>query len=465
MDTILCKKKALTVLMYERLHRLLHKVEIDRAVFFGIVARVWSVIAGPLTALLITIKFTPEYQGYYYTFASLLAMQIFVELGLGTVIIQFASHEWSKLRIAEDGSVSGDNRSLSRLSSLANITVKWYLVGGIIVAFGLGFGGYSFFLHSRSFSVSWSWQWFTLCFLTGITICLIPVWSLLEGCNQVSALYTYRFIQGIVSSLAIWIAILTGAKLWSASISVAAAILCGVIFIKYKYLKFIKSLLFAKFSDSHIDWRKEIFPMQWRIALSWMSGYFVFSFFTPVLFRYQGPVIAGQFGMTWSVVGAIGGIAGSWLSPKVPQFGMLIARKEYQKLDLLFRRTTKIFIFIALSLSVVVWLLIYLLNLAGHPISQRILSPMAAGIFLTAQVISTLSLPLAAYLRAHKKEPLLWLSILSGILTGMCTFILGKRYGVLGIAVSYLAVNLLVTPFVAVIWYYCRKQWHTDVPL
>jgi hypothetical protein len=34
-------------------------------------------------------------QGFYYTFGSVLALQVFVKLGLVTVIVQMASHEWN----------------------------------------------------------------------------------------------------------------------------------------------------------------------------------------------------------------------------------------------------------------------------------------------------------------------------------------------------------------------------------
>jgi putative glycosyltransferase (TIGR04372 family) len=443
---------------------LLSRCDVDRPVFFGVLSRGWSVFAGPVTALLIASRFSPEYQGYYYTFSSLLALQVFVELGLGTVIIQFASHEWSKLRLDKDQGISGDSISLSRLISLAHITSRWYLAGGCIIALGLGLGGYAFFSHSATASVEWPLPWFALCFLTGITVCFIPLWSLLEGCNQVAAVYTYRFIQGIVSCLTIWIAILSGARLWAAPLSIASIIICAVIFFKFRYSKFIKTLLFSKTSGYRINWRKEIFPMQWRIALSWISGYFVFSLFTPVLFRYHGPVVAGQFGMTWSVIGAITGVAASWLSPRVPQFGILIARKEYTKLNDLFWRTTKIFSVITAGISVTVWLLVFTLYRFGHPLSIRILPPLLTGVFLVAQGVSSLTLPLSAYLRAHKREPLLWISLAFGLVTGLSTVILGPRYGTTGLAWSFLACNLLVFPFVVFIWFRCRRIWHEDTP-
>jgi len=441
--------------------KLLRKIEVDRAVFFGILTKVWSIIAGPLTALLIILKFNPELQGYYYTFSSLLALQVFVELGLGTVIIQFASHEWSKLRFDDQGGITGDKHALSRLVSLANITSKWYLVGGLIIAFGLGLGGY-IFLRAQASNISWQLPWFALCFFTGVSVCLIPAWSLLEGCNQVSVVYTYRFIQGIVTNLTIWIVLFFGAKLWTPSISVLVTILFAFVFFRYKYWRFIKELFFSKPMNVHIEWLREIFPMQWRIALSWISGYFIFSLFTPVLFRYHGPIIAGQFGMTWSIIGGIGAIAGSWLLPRVPQFGMLIARNEYQKLDQLFLRTTKIFILVALTLFLFVWLAIYILYQTGNHFSQRILSPLPAGLFIIAQIISVLTFPLSFYLRAHKKEPLLWISLFFGLMVGSSIFIFGRFYGVVGMAMSYLVANLFVTPIVVIIWYRCRKEWHRE---
>ncbi|MDD5108739.1 MAG: TIGR04372 family glycosyltransferase [Candidatus Omnitrophica bacterium] len=443
--------------------KLLRKIEVDRAVLFGVLSKFWSVFAGPVTALLIVVKFTPEYQGYYYTFASLLALQVFVELGLGTVIIQFASHEWSKLGIDEGGNITGDKDALSRLRSLASITSKWYMVGAAIIALGLSVAGYMFFIKSHNAGVNWVFPWFSLCFLTAVTICFIPVWALLEGCNQVSNVYTYRFFQGIITSLSVWVAIFIGAKLWAASISVVSVLLCSVIFLGFRYRNFIKSLFLRNISGVRIDWRKEIFPMQWRIALSWITGYFVFSLFTPVLFRYHGPIIAGQFGMTWTIIGGIGAIAGSWLSPKIPQFGMLIARKEYQKLDQLFWRITKIFIFIILALSVFVWIAIYVLYQTANPFSQRILPPLPAGLFLIAQIISILSFPFSFYLRAHKKEPLLYFSVLLGVVTGLSTFILGKNFGINGMAFGYLIINIIFIPFVVLIWHNCRRFWHANI--
>src|SRR5580692_6097766 len=91
---------------------------IDRAVLYGALIPVFGLISSPVTMVLIAGRFTPVVQGYYYTFGHVLLLQVFVELGLGQVVIQFASHEWSQLRLADGGRIEGTPRALSRLVSL-----------------------------------------------------------------------------------------------------------------------------------------------------------------------------------------------------------------------------------------------------------------------------------------------------------------------------------------------------------
>ena len=448
------------------LRQLLRRFEVDRAVFFGILARIWQVCAGPVTAILIATRFTPELQGYYYTFASLLAFQGFVELGLGTVIIQFASHEWSKLSINKSGQIVGDKDALSRLVSLAGIALRWYVVGSIIVIFGLGLGGCYFFSVKPDLAanINWTVPWLVLCLLSGITICLVPVWSLLEGCNQVGNVYMYRFTEGLFRSIPLWFAILAGAKLWVPVISSVACLIWAILFLRRRYWEFIKILLFSRPSGPQMKWRTEILPMQWRIAVSWLSGYFVFAMFTPVLFQYHGAVVAGQMGMTWSLIAVLSSISSAWVGPKAPYFGILIAQKKYEQLDKLFWRLVIIVATVASLGALSIWSLVFILYKVQFSLITRILPPLPTGLFLLATVIMVISIPFSIYLRAHKREPIMVLSVVAAILICVSNLILGKYFGATGMAVGYLGVNILVVPFIFLIWYHCRKKWHKIHP-
>ena len=449
----------------EIIRGLLRRAEVDKAVIFAGLTRIWNFFGAPVSAIIIAIRFTPELQGYYYTFVNILALQVFVELGLGTVIVQFASHEWSQLRLDEHGQIVGDNNSLSRLISIANITTRWYVVGGAVVVLCLSTGGYVFFTGSPGSSVNWVAPWFLLCLLSGISICLVPIWSLLEGCNQVSRLYTYRFIQRALSSISVWIAILLGAKLWTASVSSIMVLIVAGVFLRSQYWCFCKTLLFTRASEPRINWRIDMLPMQWRIALSWICGYIMSSLFTPVLFKYHGPVVAGQMGMSWSLIGVLR-TSHSWLLPRVPRFGMLIAQRKYKELDRLFWNITKTVICITVLIALAVWIFVYIINgidfSLANRLAARLLPPLPIGLFILAQILITVSAPFSFYMRAHKREPIVVPSVSMAIGTGLSALILGKYYSVIGMAVGYLVVSIIIIPFIFFIWYRCRSLWHSN---
>src|SRR5581483_9084023 len=102
------------------------KLGIDRAIAFTVVARAWSSIAGLVTVGLIARFLTQKEQGYYYTFGSLIALQIVFELGFAFVILQMASHERAHLVLHKDGTISGERTAHARLASVFQKTVRWY---------------------------------------------------------------------------------------------------------------------------------------------------------------------------------------------------------------------------------------------------------------------------------------------------------------------------------------------------
>ncbi len=419
--------------------------------------------AGLVTTLLIASYFSPELQGYYYTFLSVLALQVFAELGLGTVITTYASHEWAKLAFDKQGQVTGDADALSRLTSLGRFALRWYLAAGAAMTTTLIIGGFLFFGSTGWDQVSvWGAAWIVLCVVTGVNLCFMPVWALLEGCNQVSNVYASRFFQSVVSSLAAWLGIYLGAGLWVVPIVGVAALLAMILTVGGRYSHFIRTIMLERPKGPHLDWRTDILPMQWRISLSWLSGYFSFSLFTPVLFHYQGAVIAGRMGMTWALIGALTGVASSWIAPKAPAFGMLIAQRRFAELDRMFWRLTAVVVAATSTGALCILVLVYALGKFHHPFADRLLSPSATGYLLLATIILAASLPMSTYLRAHKREPLLVLSTINGLITGIVVVVLGKYYSVEGMAIGYLAVMVMVTPFVALVWHRRRAEWHGD---
>jgi hypothetical protein len=449
-----------------RIRKLMKRLEVDRPIVYGLAGRTWSFLSAPVTVILITSRFTRELQGYYYTFNSLLGLQIFVELGLSTVVTQFASHEWSRLEWDPKVGLSGDPGALSRLVSLGRVAMRWFAIAAAIVAVGLGSGGYLFFSQTPSHGIMWAAPWFALCLACAANLCLTPIFALLEGCNQVSSVYGYRSLQLVVSSLTIWSAIYFGGGLWAAPAALSATFVWALVFL-WRYRRFLKPFVVGvTLSGRRIHWRSEMLPMQWRVAVSYLSGYFTFSIFTPLVFHYQGATVAGQMGMTLAVVSVIGSVGSIWSTSKGPRFGMLIARKAYVELDRLFHRVAIATQIVLISGGTAAWLAIYALNATNHRLAERFLSPWPAAFLVVGMVAGNFCTPMSVYLRAHKREPYVVLSVVLGVLTGLIAWILSSQHvGPAGVAAGYMAVSVLVgLPAGLLIFRRCRVRWHREDP-
>jgi hypothetical protein len=62
--------------MKARLNKLRLWAGIDRPVFYTATGQIWSLVSGPITILVITHFFSPETQGYFYTFDNIIALQV-----------------------------------------------------------------------------------------------------------------------------------------------------------------------------------------------------------------------------------------------------------------------------------------------------------------------------------------------------------------------------------------------------
>ncbi len=436
---------------------------VDRAVVLGVLNQFWGFVSGPVTFLLLANNFSPNVQGYYYTFYSLLGLQIFVEMGLGQVIGQFACHEWARLEMDERGHIVGDAASLSRLTSLSRFAVRWYGVAAVGLSVVLAVGGGTFFARSPQVGVSWAAPWLILCLLQAVNLMLVPRWTLLEGCNQIPQVYRFRLGQGVLTSLVLWTAISTGAGLWTAALASATTLITSLGFLYYRYRGFFTSLAGDR-PGPRVRWKEDIWPLQWRIALSWVSGYFSFALFTPTLFRYQGPAAAGRMGMTWTLINVLIGISSIWVATKGPRFGMLVARREYDELDRSVLKAGFASVGVCVTGALAIEAVLMLLASSLPRIAARLLSPAEAGVFLIATVLQVSVSTMAIYLRAHKREPLFGVSIAQALLTVASTVVLGRWYGPLGLGLGYLGTVAILTPVTTYIFLKCRAEWH-DKPV
>jgi hypothetical protein len=441
-----------------------HWTGMDRAIAFTIIARFWSAVAGLLTILLIARFLSPSEQGYYYTFYSLVAVQIIFELGFSFVVLQLAAHERANLSFLPDGRLEGDTISHSRLASVLQKSVRWYSVAAVLMALVVLPNGLHFFLSNRphGMDVAWKLPWILVVLAAALTFQIDPVFSFLEGCGFVSQVAHMRLRQAVFGSVLAWTAMLTRHGLFSPALMIIGQAAVGLSFLLTSPRRqMLVALLRYKVGPHFVAWRKEIWPFQWRIAISYLSSYFIFQLFAPVLFAYQGPIWAGRMGMSLNIVSAIGAIALAWMSTKASPFGSMVARAEFTQLDSVFFRTffQSTTLLVACSVTFLVALLV-----ASHnfpKLAMRMMPPWSLGLLLLTAVMNHLIFCWSFYLRAHKREPYLPLSVALASCVCVATILLGRLVGANAVVVGYcVCTGVLGLPWAAYIFVTKRREWH-----
>lgn len=445
------------------------KIGIDKAIAYSSGARIVQAFTGVGSIFFISTFLTGVEQGFYYTFGSILALQVFFELGLTGIMTQYVAHEVSHLTLDDNWEYQGKEKYRSRLASLVKFCLKWYSVLAVIVLLFLLIVGYVYFSKygvDQGEDVSWKIPWIIICVATAIKLLQSPFTSILTGLGFVKETSKISFWQQLILPTVSWIGLMMGLKLYVLGIGYLVSVAIWFFFIKKQKLLQVLLKLFRIKVFEKVGYMKEIFPYQWRIALSWVSGYFIFQLFNPVLFATEGAIIAGQMGMTLTALNAIQAFSMSWLNTKVPFYSKLIAKREFNKLDLIFEKTLKQMVSICAILLCIFLIVLFLLKETNFSIGTTVISERFLGILPTfLMMLAILSDQFvnswATYLRCHKKEPFLMLSVVMGALCAFSTFHFGKHYGLYGIVLGYALLKILVSlPWAYIIYRKKKSIWH-----
>lgn len=428
------------------LQRLKKVLGIDFHVATTLLFRGWSIAAGALMVLVLPATLDPQQQGYYFTFASLLALQIFFELGLNQVIVQLVSHEMAYLTVDSSGGLSGDALKIDRLSSIIAKLRRWYRIAAVLFAIVTATIGIVFFERAGTLPMQqWLGPWLLLVLATAMNLYCSPMLAVIEGSGHVGHVARLRLVQSLVGYGLTWAALFMGAGLWAMPLIPIASIVFTAV-----WLSADRSLLRAFDAigpishDRAINWRTEVLPFQWRIAVSWVSGYLLHQLFTPLAFVHLGAVAAGRLGIALAVFNSVLSVGVSWINAKVPALTAHITRGEREARDQVFfgvlKRAT--LFCTAASLAVVVAVQI----LQGFDLRQldRIADLPTLACLAVLTSVNALIYSAAAYMRAHREEPMLPVSVVSGLLTLGCAYF-ASRQGTFPIMLCQAALTVLIT--------------------
>lgn len=435
----------------------------NRAVGYLLLARIWQFGAGLVTVTFLLRSYSEEFRDHYYLFSNLLGLQMFAELGLPMILIILASHEWSALQLAPTGEITGEPSALQRLASLDRFGARWFRVCAFLMFAGVGCAGWEFSRGKSDYSLVWQLPWWTTVAVNAWTLTYLPRLSLLEGCNQLVMINFVRICQAVTGSLAVWACLGSGAGIWSLAVAnlVRGAWECYLVEVYYR--RFFRTLRQSPESAERISWKREIWPLQWRLALQSVAGYFSTYFFVPVLYKYGREGEAGQMGMTWNILSTIQQTSLSWVQTRTPEFGMLAARRDLDTLERRLFRTGCISVGVFLLGAASFWLLLAGLHWQGIRVVNGFLPLSTTAVLILGLTAVQVALVQHVYVRIHKRDPFVVIGTFSSLAVAGLVWYFGSRYGAWGLAWAYTGFCFSYTlPVSVTILLIYRKQFRAE---
>lgn len=440
---------------------LLQRLEFSRALSYSLLATVITSIGGPLVLFFVTIYLSPVEQGYFYTFASLAGLTVFVELGVAQTISVSISHLASRLQFQKQGTLSAPHEVLGKLSAHFRFYLLWYLGASIIAFLVLSAVGMHV-LESRHPSITWVHPWLLVCIGASLGLPLLPLQLILFGLGTVQRVLLWRLITVIIRFSLLAACLVSGLGLFAQGISLIGVAVAGAALPLF-YLPLWKQLWEIKGTPLREVARASL-SFQWKVAISWISGYTAMYLLTPLLFSLVDPTNAGRFGATYTLANAAATIGLAWINVNVPRLGGMVSTQDVQG----YRQLSKKLILLSglcgvacLSLLIGIYLVA---EKQGIGVLRRFLS-LQELILLSSSCWCYMEFNvLASLLRCFRNEPLFLEALLGSILLVTIAFALIPAWGVRGAIAGHLIASLVILVAASLRFRSFLTDWQSHCP-
>ena len=419
-------------------------------------ARLIMLVGAPVSLYLAATRLRPGMQGYYFVGVNIVALAQLFELGLGTIIVQFASHEWPRLRWGARGGLEGDPIARDAIKALLLAALRWYAwaaIGLFVLAGGGGVVAYGNVFSRELWSFVVLWGGFAV--ITALYLLTIPFICVAEGCGDLVAVQRMRAWQAAAVLISLWTGIIWAGPLAAAWLAATAQLLVAIGWLVIRHPGLLRA---PRSLPAHLLDRSQGLPAQYRAeqkrsAQFWLALFLMPQLLAPILLRVRGGDDAGRLGITLAIAIAPLTLSVAWLHGRYPSFGVLIAARRTLEFDALARRATgeavAIFLTGALCLVVTVRLLPHFVP----AMALRILPLGYLAALLCGSLASLLIQAMAGWLRAFRDEGFA-APVVAGasgvvLVSGICGAVGGVRFMVSGFALASLcfAVPVAATHF------------------
>ncbi|GGF00126.1 hypothetical protein BIZ38_20280 [Pseudoalteromonas sp. BZK2] len=419
------------------MNKLAHSLK-DRDTLTVFLDKFIMALKGPLVIAAVLFFLDVETQGIWYTFISLSALAGIAELGFTTIITQFVSHEYAHLG-KKEGLIVGDGVALDKAISLIRYALKFYIVIVPIAIIILLLIGYYFFSEYKS-NVYITWAFY--CFFSGANLVVSLLQAIYKGFDNVHGSHFSISLSNFTSLLLILVCLSLGLGIYALPIAMVCSLSVALVTLYNLDRKLWIQLIKHKVKQKY-NWKNEVVTLQVKYAISFMCGYFIFNLYVPLVFKLEGEQVAGQVGLTLTVVKAISAFCYVWINAKVPTINILVAKNSYEELNPFYINKVKLALstyFVGvIGFFAALWVSNYLNFFNG-----RFLDIKTTFLVVLVELSTVLVSIFAIYVRAHKIEPFNVASVISAISVAVIAYLALLKSSVLSMFIMIVIFQWII---------------------
>ena len=388
-----------------------------------------------VAALFVIWHTSPTDQGFYFAFISFGILLQLCDFGLSYAGLQSASH-----LLATD--------AIGALPALAALALRINAaVTGLACVVVATLGWMVFARTPGDAVVAWAAPW--LAFVVGVSLnhLTAPYLFLVEGGVSVTRAWRFRLLQEILSGSALLTVLALGEGLWALVAYYATRGVLGGLLMRRVPFGPARGGAFTL-----RRWRDELWPFQWRVGMSAVSAYLVFQAFGPILFALRGPIEAGRFSLSLSMMNALVMVTTAWPISQAAHFGILLGRRQGRDLALRWNRLVlQSTAFAAVGALTMIVVFLALRELAPD-VMTRFAGPTTTGLLIASAVVHHVVACIAVVVRSERRDPLLVVGVVGGLVTLALMTAAALRDELTWIALAYLLCTSATLPIAYAIY-------------